>query len=58
VYTPAVSKGQYSKQSLRRLVSDYFGGSTNRLVSFLVKEDDLSLEELNQLIEKLEKDKD
>ena len=33
VYTPAVSKSQYSKQSLRRLVSDYFGGSTNRLVS-------------------------
>ncbi len=53
VYTPAVSRDDYSKQSLRRLVSDYFGGSARQLVSFLVEENDLSLAELSTLIDQL-----
>lgn len=56
VYRPLISKADYSKQSLRTLVSNYFGGSANRLVSFLVQEQDLSLDELNDLIDKLEDD--
>lgn len=56
VYTPKVSKEEYSRQSLSDLVSDYFGGSVNRLVSFLVKKNDLSLEELNELITRLEEE--
>lgn len=55
VYQPLISKEEYSKQSLQTLVQDYFGGSPNRLVSFLVKKEDLSLEDLNALIRKLEK---
>lgn len=58
VYEPVLSKEQYSKQSLRRLVTDYFGGSVNRLVSFLVREEDLSLEELTDLIDQLEKEEE
>ena len=54
VYSPAVRKEEYSRQSLRRLVRDYFDGSTNRLVSFLVKDNDLSLEDLSELLERLE----
>ncbi len=53
VYTPKVTRDDYSKQSLRKLVSDYFGGSSSRLVSFLVKENDLSLNELHHLIDQL-----
>ncbi|MBK6621041.1 MAG: BlaI/MecI/CopY family transcriptional regulator [Saprospirales bacterium] len=56
VYSPRVSKEDYSRQSIKQLVSDYFGGSANRLVSFLVKQEDLSLEELNRLVEKLDPD--
>jgi BlaI family penicillinase repressor len=58
VYSANLTKEQYSKQSLRELARDYFGGSMNRLVSFLVKEDDLSLEELSELLEKLEDEED
>ena len=53
VYTPKVTRDDYSKQSLRRLVSDYFGGSTRKLVSFLVAENDLRLQELSQLLDQL-----
>jgi predicted transcriptional regulator len=53
VYSPRISKEEYSRQSIQSILSDYFDGSANRLVSFLVKQEDLSLEELNALIEKL-----
>ena len=53
VYSPRISKEEYSRQSIQSILSDYFDGSANRLVSFLVKQEDLSLEELNDLIEKL-----
>lgn len=56
VYEPAISKEDYSRQSLNTLVRDYFQGSANRLVSFLVEEKDLSLKELSDLIEKLEEE--
>lgn len=54
VYRPELSKAEYSQQSLHTLMRDYFGGSANRLVSFLVKERDLSVGELNELLERLE----
>lgn len=54
VYRPKLSKADYSQQSLHTLMRDYFGGSANRLVSFLVKERDLSIDELNELIERLD----
>jgi predicted transcriptional regulator len=56
VYEPAVTKEEYSRQSVQTLVQDYFGGSMNRLVSFLVQEEDLSLRELNDLMGKLEEE--
>ena len=56
VYSAAISKELYSRQSLRQLARDYFDGSMNRLVSFLVKEKDLSREDLSELIEKLEEE--
>ena len=56
VYTPRVTKEMYSRQSLRTLLQDYFGGSANRLVSFLVRQEDLSLKELSELIDKLEEE--
>ena len=58
VYSAAVTKAEYSKQSLKKLVQDYFGGSMNRLVSFLIKEDDISLDELSELVDRLEEEEE
>lgn len=52
-YFPIISKEDYSKTTLNRLVSDYFEGSMSNLVSFLVKEEKLDKDELSELIEKL-----
>ncbi|MEM8528008.1 MAG: BlaI/MecI/CopY family transcriptional regulator [Bacteroidota bacterium] len=53
-YFPIIAKEDYSKQTLHKFVNEYFDGSMNRLVSFMVKEDDLSLDELSDLLDKLE----
>jgi len=55
-YFPVIAKKEYTKFSLKKLISGYFEGSTNELVSFLVKESDISINELNALIGKLEKE--
>jgi len=53
-YFPLIFKTDYTKRSLNKLVSDYFDGSVNRLVSFLVEEEKLNAEELGRLLEKLD----
>ncbi len=54
-YFSLIDKASYSKFSLRNLVSRYFEGSMRELVSFLVEEEDLSLEDLAELFETLKK---
>ena len=56
-YFPIIKKEDYSKRSLGQLVKDYFNGSVNQLVSFLVKEEKIDKEELADLLKKLEEDK-
>ena len=53
-YFPIVSKKEYSKFNLKNLVNDYFDGSMNSLVSFMVKEKDLKASELGDLLDQLE----
>ena len=54
-YYPIISKAEYSKSSIKELVSNYFGGSVTELVSFLAKEEDLSISEITKLIDQIEK---
>ena len=54
-YFPIISKKEYSKSSLSKLVQDYFGGSPDQLVSFLVRENDLSVRDLEELIDEIDK---
>lgn len=56
-YYPLVSKDAYSKSSIRNLVKGYFGGSFSNAVSFMVKENSLSIEELETLLSQLKKGK-
>lgn len=54
-YFPLITKEDYSSQSLKKLVNDYFDGSFSGLVSFIAKEQDIDLKELNELMDILEK---
>ena len=54
-YHPLVSKEVYSKSSMKSLVKGYFEGSFSNAVSFMVKENNISLEELELLLKQLKK---
>jgi len=53
-YFPIVTKEDYSKKTLKDLVSDYFEGSMNRLVSFMVDENEMDIKALTELINEKE----
>lgn len=56
-YFPLVSKEAYSKSSMKSLVKGYFGGSFSEAVSFMVKENNVSVEDLETLLSQLKKAK-
>ena len=54
-YYPLVSKDTYSKSTMKSFVKGYFEGSFSNVVSFMVKENNLSVEELELLLKQLKK---
>jgi BlaI family transcriptional regulator, penicillinase repressor len=60
VYFPLISGDEYKKFTFDKMMSNYFSNSYQSLVSFLVKEKNMSLrelEEITQLAEKLKNQK-
>lgn len=55
VYFPIVEKTAYSNQSLHKLMNNYFGGSFKSMVSFFVKENDMDINELENVLKELNK---
>ena len=53
-YFPLVAKQDFKKSSIKTWINNYFEGSPQQLVSFLVAENELKLNELNDLMKKLE----
>ncbi len=56
-YYPRVSQEQYSGKSMKSLVKNYFSGSYKNAVSFLVEKNEMSIEDLEMLLDEL-KNKD
>ena len=52
-YFPLVTKENYSGKSLKGLVKNYFEGSYKNAVSFLVEKNELSVEDLEMLLQEL-----
>ncbi len=55
-YFPIILRKDYSKKSVRKLVSDYFDGSPKSLVSFLLKEEKIDLEELKKMVDDMDEE--
>lgn len=49
-YHPLISKEDYTKNFMQSIVSRYFDGSYRRMVSFFTHGDDLSVKDLEQLL--------
>lgn len=56
-YSPRISKLDYSGKTMKQLTKNYFEGSFSNMVSYLVHENNISVEELEQLLRQIRKQK-
>ena len=54
-YYTLLSKEEYSKRTMKQMVKGYFEGSFSNIVSFMVKENNISVEELESLLLQIKK---
>lgn len=55
IYKPVILKEDYSKRQLFGMVKDYFNGSFSSMFSFFAKETNLSIEDLDKMLEETRK---
>lgn len=55
IYFPMLKREDYSNQSLNKLVNNYFQGSFKSMVSFFVKENDITIDELETILTDINK---
>ena len=55
-YFPLVEKNQYRSFYLKTMMSGYFGGSFERLVSFFAKDNDMDIHEMEELLKNVQQD--
>lgn len=56
-YFPILKKEAYKKSSMNSMLNNYFGGSVEQLMSFFVKEENVDINELNEILEKIKDQK-
>ncbi|GAF04487.1 BlaI/MecI/CopY family transcriptional regulator [Saccharicrinis fermentans] len=58
IYFPLVSKEQYKKKFMKRLISNYFQGSFKEMVSFFAKEGKMDISEFEELMNDVKEELD
>lgn len=53
LYFPLMQKSDYSNQSINKLVDGYFQGSFKSMVSFFMKKNDMSMSELESVLNEI-----
>lgn len=56
-YFALIAKEEYAQYGVKSLMEKYFGGSPKKLVSFLVKNEDMNLKELDELLKSIDNPK-
>ena len=56
-YFPLISKEEYRKKFMQKTIQNYFENSYKNVVSFFAKEEKISVKELKEIIDIIEKNK-
>lgn len=54
VYFPLVQKETYTKNSMNKLMNNYFDGSMKSMLSFFVKKNEMSVKELEEILQEID----
>lgn len=55
-YFPLIARKDYTRTYMRNFMRNYFSGSFQEMVSFFAKEDNMSLADLDELVEDVKRD--
>lgn len=55
-YAPTISKEEYSKSQLSQLKRKYFNNSSKQMLSFFLKNNEMDLDDLNDILNTIEND--
>ncbi|MCK3686064.1 BlaI/MecI/CopY family transcriptional regulator [Maribellus sp. YY47] len=55
-YFPLVSRKEYTRTFMKNFMRNYFSGSFQEMVSFFAREDNMSISELDELMEDVKRD--
>lgn len=55
-YFPSISREAYTRSYMRNFMRNYFSGSFKEMVSFFAKDDNMSLSDLDELIQDVKRD--
>ncbi len=53
-YYPLIEKNNYRSFYLKSMITSYFGGSFERLVSFFAKDNDMNIQEMEELLKNVQ----
>jgi predicted transcriptional regulator len=56
IYFPSIKIEAFSSKNVKQLLSNYFDNSADRLLSFMAEDKQLSIAQIERLLEKLKKD--
>lgn len=56
LYFPLISKKEYTRLFMKSFLGSYFGNSFREMVSFFAKEDNMSISEIEELMEDVKKE--
>ena len=55
-YFPLISKKEYTRSFMKNVMGSYFGNSFKEMVSFFAKEDNMSVSEIEELMQEVKND--
>ncbi len=55
-YYPLIARNDYTRTYMKSFIRNYFSGSFQEMVSFFAKEDNMSLTDLDELVEDVKRD--
>lgn len=50
-YVPLVTRGEYTRRTMQEVKQNFFGGSVKSMLNYFVQEENLSAEEVKELLE-------
>ncbi len=58
MYEALVSRAEYTRRTMQEVKKNFFGGSLKSMFSFFIQEDNLTHEEIQELLESIEREHD